>query len=63
MSSSRYNRQSLSTAENQQTALRHNKSEDTVVSGAMAQLLMRKGFGVRPKCTETIIEFSFKTDL
>ena len=45
-------RQSLSPAENtsESPIQQQRQPEDTVVSDAMAKLLMRKGFGIRPQC-------------
>jgi len=42
--------QSQSPAENTQPVVEKPRTEEVVVSGAMEKLLMRKGFGVRPRC-------------
>jgi hypothetical protein len=52
LSSSQHIRQSSFPAETEQLAVHENKSDKTFVSGAMAHLLMRKGFGIRPKCMD-----------
>lgn len=51
LSSSARSHQSLSPAENPTPPIQHPKKDETVVSGAMAKLLMRKGFGARSQCT------------